>query len=48
VRHDALLRRLPESPRECSRAEERAPGDRLGEPGERWLYCYPDEAFAEY
>jgi hypothetical protein len=19
-----------------------------GEPGERWLYCYPDEAFAEY
>ena len=18
------------------------------EPGERWLYCYPDEAFAEY
>ena len=20
----------------------------LAEPGERWLYCYPDEAFAEY
>ena len=19
-----------------------------GEPGERWLFCYPDEAFAEY
>jgi hypothetical protein len=19
-----------------------------GEPGERWLYCFPDEAFAEY
>jgi hypothetical protein len=19
-----------------------------GEPDERWLYCYPDEAFAEY
>ena len=19
-----------------------------GEPGERWLYCYPDEAFSEY
>jgi hypothetical protein len=19
-----------------------------GEPGERWLYCYPDEAFAPY
>jgi hypothetical protein len=19
-----------------------------GEPGERWLYCYPDDAFAEY
>ena len=18
------------------------------EPGERWLYCYPDDAFAEY
>lgn len=19
-----------------------------GEPGERWLFCYPDDAFAEY
>lgn len=19
-----------------------------GEPGERWLYCYPDDAFADY
>jgi hypothetical protein len=19
-----------------------------GEPGERWLYCYPDDAFVEY
>ena len=19
-----------------------------GEPGERWLYCYPDEAYGEY
>ena len=19
-----------------------------GEPGERWLYCFPDDAFAEY
>jgi len=19
-----------------------------GQPGERWLYCYPDDAFAEY
>ena len=19
-----------------------------GEPGERWLYCYPDDAFTEY
>jgi len=19
-----------------------------GEPGERWLYCYPDDTFAEY
>jgi hypothetical protein len=19
-----------------------------GEPGERWLYCYPDDVFAEY
>ena len=24
------------------------PQQRICEPGERWLYCYPDDAFAEY
>lgn len=22
--------------------------ERSAEPGKRWLYCYPDDAFAEY
>jgi uncharacterized UBP type Zn finger protein len=29
-------------------AESTHPVVASAEPGERWLYCYPDEAFAEY
>ena len=28
--------------------ERRHPVIASAEPGERWLYCYPDDAFAEY
>jgi len=39
------------SPRKHASAHARAVGHPVvasAEPGERWLYCYPDEAFAEY
>ena len=47
LRDDALLRQLAQSP--CH-AHARASGHPViasAEPGERWLYCYPDDAFAE-
>ncbi len=39
------------SPNRHATAHARASGHPVvasAEPGERWLYCYPDEAFAEY
>jgi hypothetical protein len=39
------------SPNRHASAHARATGHPViasAEPGERWLYCYPDEAFAEY
>lgn len=39
------------SPGKHASAHARASGHPVvasAEPGERWLYCYPDEAFAEY
>jgi len=39
------------SPNKHARAHAGASGHPViasAEPGERWLYCYPDEAFAEY
>jgi Zn-finger in ubiquitin-hydrolases and other protein len=39
------------SPNQHASAHARTSGHGViasAEPGERWLYCYPDEAFAEY
>jgi hypothetical protein len=39
------------SPRRHASGHARATGHPViasAEPGERWLYCYPDDAFAEY
>ncbi|MGB8340399.1 MAG: UBP-type zinc finger domain-containing protein [Chthoniobacterales bacterium] len=39
------------SPNQHASKHARAAGHPLiasAQPGERWLYCYPDEAFAEY
>lgn len=39
------------SPNQHASAHARAAGHPViasAQPGERWLYCYPDEAFAEY
>lgn len=39
------------SPNRHTTAHVRASGHPViasAEPGERWLYCYPDDAFAEY
>lgn len=39
------------SPNRHATAHARASGHPViasAEPGERWLYCYPDDAFAEY
>ena len=44
----AVLRQLTESARQQTRARQWTSGDRVGATGERWLYCYPDEAFTEY
>jgi hypothetical protein len=40
-----------DSPNQHASKHARASGHPViasSEPGERWLYCYPDEAFAEY
>ena len=40
-----------DSPNRHASAHARASGHPVvasAEPGERWLYCYPDDAFAEY
>ncbi|HKK08110.1 MAG TPA: UBP-type zinc finger domain-containing protein [Gemmatimonadota bacterium] len=40
-----------DSPNRHSRAHARASGHPViasAEPGERWLYCYPDDAYGEY
>lgn len=40
-----------DSPNRHARKHAQATGHPViasAEPGERWLYCYPDEAFAEY
>jgi uncharacterized UBP type Zn finger protein len=40
-----------DSPNQHATKHARASGHPViasAEPGERWLYCYPDEAFAEY
>jgi ubiquitin-hydrolase Zn-finger-containing protein len=39
------------SPNKHASKHARTSGHRViasAEPGERWLYCYPDDAFAEY
>ena len=47
VRRDAVLRLVAESPRQQTRQDTGHPVIASAEPGERWLYCYPDDAFAE-
>lgn len=32
----------------CDECVKISPVIASAEPGERWLYCYPDDAFAEY
>jgi len=49
VRRHAVLRLVPEPAREqAPRAPSTHPVIASAEPGERWLYCFPDDAFAEY
>ena len=48
MRRHPLLRQLAEPARHQARARDAAiPVMASAEPGERWLYCYPDDAFAE-
>lgn len=47
--HDALLRQLAESPHATKHARAATyPVIASAEADERWLYCYPDNAFAGY
>ena len=49
VRRHAVLRFVAESSRVQARARQSTTRSiASAEPGERWLYCYPDDAFAEY
>jgi hypothetical protein len=48
VRRHALLRQLAQPSRDEARARDGTPVIASAEPGERWLYCYPDDAFADY
>jgi hypothetical protein len=43
VRQGGVLRQLPESPRERSRPQQRAPVIRSLQPGEEWCWCFMDE-----
>lgn len=46
-----ITRCCDSSPHRHASAHARASGHSViasAEPGERWLYCYPDEAFAPY
>ena len=47
MRDNAVRRRLTKPARHQTRARGH-PVIASAEPGERWLYCYPDDAFAEY
>ena len=48
VRRDALLRLVTEPPRvQHARAAASHPVIASAERGERWLYCFPDDAFVE-
>jgi len=49
-RQDRLspLRRLSQPARHVSRPRIGSPAIASAEPGECWLYCYPDDAFTEY
>jgi hypothetical protein len=48
VRGDALLRQLPNRHLSKHAHATKHPAIASAEPGERWLYCYRDDAFAEY
>ena len=48
VRRDALLRRLAQPAGNETRPRDGDPVIASGEPGERWLCGYPDDAFTEY
>jgi hypothetical protein len=48
VRQDALLRFLAQPARQQAAHSSGHPVVASAEDGERWLYCFPDDAFVEY
>ena len=47
MRRDAVLRQFAQPAREQHAQASGHPVIASAEPGESWLYCYPDDAFAE-
>ena len=48
LRGDALLRLLAQQHASKHARASAHPVIASAEPGEKWLYCYPDDAYAEY
>jgi hypothetical protein len=48
MRQHVVLRQLAEQARTKHAHASGHPVIASAEPGERWMYCYPDDAFAEY
>ena len=48
VRRDACCDDSPNRHATAHAQASKHPVIASAEPGERWLYCYPDDAFAEY
>ena len=48
LRRHALLRLVPQPAREPTCPAPRNPVIASAEPGERWLYCFPDDTGVEY
>jgi hypothetical protein len=49
LRCDVVLRFFAEPAREQARTRSSGhPVISSAEPGERWLYCYPDDVYADY
>ena len=48
LRRNTVLRQLTQPPRHTACTNKRASRISSAEPGERWLYCYMDDAYTDY